>query len=50
MTAPEVSRHLAVLKRAGLLRTRRRGRYVLHELDLEATARIGTDLVETMLR
>ncbi|MFJ5946724.1 DUF5937 family protein [Streptomyces noursei] len=50
LTAPEVSRHLAVLKRAGLLRTRRRGRYVLHELDLEATARIGTDLVETMLR
>ncbi|MGW1376159.1 DUF5937 family protein [Streptomyces sp. NPDC002446] len=50
LSAPEVSRHLAVLKKACLLHTRRRGRYLLHELDLAATARIGTDLVETMLR
>ncbi|KAA2253806.1 winged helix-turn-helix transcriptional regulator [Solihabitans fulvus] len=50
LTAPEVSRHLAVLRRAGLLSTRRRGRYVLYELDLVAGARLGSDLLEAMLR
>jgi DNA-binding transcriptional ArsR family regulator len=48
--APEVSRHLAVLRRAGLLTTRRRGRYVLYELDLPASARLGGDLLEAVLR
>lgn len=50
VTAPEVSRHLAVLKRAGLLQTRRQGRYVLHQLDLAAVARIGSDFIEGILR
>ncbi|GAA1257681.1 DUF5937 family protein [Kitasatospora nipponensis] len=50
LTAPEVSRHLAVLRRAGLLTTRRRGRYVLYELNLPASARLGTDLLEAVLR
>ncbi|KJK43588.1 MULTISPECIES: DUF5937 family protein [unclassified Streptomyces] len=50
ITAPEVSRHLAVLKRAGLMHTRRQGRYAQHELDLAAVARIGTDFIEGILR
>ncbi|MGC5345848.1 DUF5937 family protein [Streptomyces sp. DT24] len=50
ITAPEVSRHLAVLKKAGLVTTRRRGRYVLHQLDLTAVARIGSDFLEGVLR
>ncbi|MFI1014127.1 DUF5937 family protein [Streptomyces sp. NPDC020965] len=50
ITAPEVSRHLAVLKKAGLITTRRRGRYVLHQLDVSAVARIGSDFLETVLR
>ncbi|GAA2750469.1 MULTISPECIES: DUF5937 family protein [Kitasatospora] len=50
LTAPEVSRHLAVLRKAGLLTTRRRGRYVLYELDLGASARLGADLLEAVLR
>ncbi|MGW0364940.1 DUF5937 family protein [Streptomyces sp. NPDC002990] len=50
ITAPEVSRHLAVLKKAGLLHTRRQGRYVQHQLDLGAVARIGSDFIEGILR
>ncbi|MEV6397314.1 DUF5937 family protein [Streptomyces sp. NPDC051907] len=50
ITAPEVSRHLAVLKKAGLISTRRRGRYVLHQLDVSAVARLGSDLLEMVLR
>ncbi|MFF3767116.1 DUF5937 family protein [Streptomyces sp. NPDC001922] len=50
LSAPEVSRHLAVLKKAGLLATRRRGRYVLYELDLPVVARLGTDFLESVLR
>ncbi|GAA4781621.1 DUF5937 family protein [Streptomyces sanyensis] len=50
ITAPEVSRHLAVLKKAQLVTTRRRGRYVLHQLDVAAVARIGSDFLETVLR
>ncbi|MFJ7592569.1 DUF5937 family protein [Streptomyces sp. NPDC097617] len=50
ITAPEVSRHLAVLKRAGLMHTRRQGRYVQHQLDLTAVARIGSDFIEGILR
>ncbi|ARZ68672.1 DUF5937 family protein [Streptomyces sp. HU2014] len=50
LTPPEVSRHIAVLKKAGLLSTRRRGRYVLHQLDLTVVARIGSDFLETVLR
>ncbi|MFE4328154.1 DUF5937 family protein [Streptomyces sp. NPDC056831] len=50
ITAPEVSRHLAVLKKAGLVTTRRRGRYVLHQLDLTLVARLGSDFLEGILR
>ncbi|MFI7408816.1 DUF5937 family protein [Streptomyces sp. NPDC049627] len=50
MTAPEISRHLSVLKKAGLITTRRRGRYVLHQLDATAVARLGSDFLEALLR
>lgn len=50
LTAPEVSRHLAVLKQAGLLTISRRGRYVLYQLDLTVCARLGADFVEAILR
>ncbi|GAA0484875.1 DUF5937 family protein [Streptomyces sp. NPDC046215] len=49
LTPPEVSRHIAVLKKAGLLTTRRRGRYVLHQLDLTVAARLGSDFLEAVL-
>lgn len=50
ISPPEVSRHLAVLKKAGLVTTRRRGRYVLHALDLTVVARLGSDFLEGVLR
>ncbi|NUT35329.1 MAG: helix-turn-helix transcriptional regulator [Hamadaea sp.] len=50
LTAPEVSRHLAVLKKAGLVTVSRRGRYVLYQLDLTVCARLGADFVEAVLR
>ncbi|OKK18518.1 ArsR family transcriptional regulator [Streptomyces sp. CB00455] len=50
ITAPEVSRHLAALKKAGLTHTRRQGRYVQHQLDLSVVARLGSDLIEGLLR
>ncbi|MEU3982579.1 DUF5937 family protein [Streptomyces sp. NPDC026672] len=50
LSAPEVSRHLAVLKKAGLVTTRRRGRYVLHQLDVTVVARLGSDFLEGILR
>ncbi|MFD3941183.1 DUF5937 family protein [Streptomyces sp. NPDC058579] len=50
ISAPEVSRHLAVLKKAGLLTTQRRGRYVLHQLDVTVVARLGSDFLEAVLR
>ncbi|MBV7695949.1 DUF5937 family protein [Streptomyces sp. TRM70350] len=50
VTAPEISRHLSVLKKAGLIITRRRGRYVLHQLDVTVVARLGSDFLEGILR
>ncbi len=50
LTPPEVSRHLAVLRRAGLLTTQRRGRYVQYAVDLPALTALGTDLVAAALR
>ncbi|WP_194906665.1 DUF5937 family protein [Catenulispora rubra] len=50
VSAPEVSRHLAVLKNAGIVTTTRRGRYVLYEIDIARSARLGTDLIEALLR
>jgi DNA-binding transcriptional ArsR family regulator len=50
LTPPVVSRHLAVLRRVGLLTTERRGRYVHYTVDLPALAALGTDLLAVMLR
>ncbi|WP_181797496.1 DUF5937 family protein [Streptomyces sp. WELS2] len=50
MTAPEISRHLSVLRKAGLVTGSRRGRYVRHQLDLTAVARLGSDFIEGVLR
>ncbi|MFF2849841.1 DUF5937 family protein [Streptomyces sp. NPDC058001] len=50
ISAPEVSRHLAVLKKAGLITTRRRGRYAQHQLDVTVVARLGSDFLESVLR
>ncbi|MFC8732657.1 ArsR/SmtB family transcription factor [Luteimicrobium sp. NPDC057192] len=50
VSASEVSRHVGVLRDAGLVTSVRRGRQVLHELDLAATARVGQDLVAALLR
>ncbi|MBH5333876.1 helix-turn-helix transcriptional regulator [Streptomyces pactum] len=50
LSAPEVSRHLAVLRRAGLLTPRRHGRYVRHSLNLPDLTALGTDLLAAVLR
>ncbi|MET9393263.1 DUF5937 family protein [Streptomyces sp. NPDC006624] len=50
MTAPEISRHLTVLRKAGLITTRRRGRYVLNQLDVTVVARLGSEFLEGILR
>ncbi|MCX4747492.1 DUF5937 family protein [Kitasatospora sp. NBC_01287] len=50
LSEPEVSRHLTLLRKAELVTSRRRGRYVLYRLDLAASARLGTDLLEAVLR
>jgi DNA-binding transcriptional ArsR family regulator len=50
LTPPEVSRHLAVLRRAGLLTTQRHGRYVHYAVDLPALSALGTDLLAAALR
>lgn len=50
LTAPEVSRHLAVLRKAGLLVTERRGRYVYYALDASVLTALGGDLLSAVLR
>jgi DNA-binding transcriptional ArsR family regulator len=45
-----VSRHLAVLRRAGLLTARRHGRYVRYTLNLPDLTSLGTDLLAAVLR
>ncbi|OKI02450.1 hypothetical protein A6A06_15535 [Streptomyces sp. CB02923] len=45
-----VSRHLAVLRRAGLLTARRQGRYIRYTLNLPDLAELGTDLLAVVLR
>ncbi|MEU4731960.1 helix-turn-helix domain-containing protein [Streptomyces sp. NPDC023588] len=50
LSPPEVSRHLAVLRRAGLLTARRHGRYVRHTLNLPDLTALGTDLLAAVLR
>nr|BFE58676.1 hypothetical protein GCM10020063_032020 [Dactylosporangium thailandense] len=41
LSPPEVSRHLAVLRRAGLLTARRHGRYVRYTLNLPDLSTLG---------
>ena len=41
LSPPEVSRHLAVLRRTGLLTTRRHGRYVHYTLNLPEMTTLG---------
>ncbi|OQR60088.1 transcriptional regulator [Streptomyces maremycinicus] len=50
LTPPEVSRHLAALRRAGLLTARRDGRYVRYTLDLPGLTALGSDLLAAVLR
>jgi DNA-binding transcriptional ArsR family regulator len=50
LTAPEVSRHLNLLRQAGLVTAVREGRYVRYSLDLGATARLGGDIIDALLR
>ncbi|MFE9248520.1 DUF5937 family protein [Streptomyces sp. NPDC007088] len=50
LSPPEVSRHLAVLRRAGLLTSRRHGRYVRYTLNLPELTALGTDLLAAVLR
>jgi DNA-binding transcriptional ArsR family regulator len=50
LTPPEVSRHLAVLRRAGLLTAERRRRDVHYAVDLTALTALGTDLLAAVLR
>ncbi|WP_329477268.1 DUF5937 family protein [Kribbella sp. NBC_01484] len=50
LSPPEVSRHLAVLRRAGLLSTRRHGRYVHYTLNLPDLTALGADLLAAVLR
>ncbi|MER7615534.1 helix-turn-helix domain-containing protein [Nonomuraea wenchangensis] len=50
LSPPEVSRHLAVLRRAGLLTARRHGRYVRYAVSLPDLTALGTDLLAAVLR
>jgi DNA-binding transcriptional ArsR family regulator len=42
LTRQAISQHLAVLEEAGLVRTRRQGRYKFHDLDTAPLERIVT--------
>ncbi|MFF8866371.1 DUF5937 family protein [Streptomyces sp. NPDC015139] len=50
LSPPEVSRHLAVLRRSGLVTARRQGRYVRHTLNVSDLTALGTDLLAAVLR
>ena len=45
LTPPEVSRHLAVLRRAGLVTVERHGRFVHYAVDRSTLTTLGTDLL-----
>ncbi|HWC82827.1 MAG TPA: DUF5937 family protein [Pseudonocardiaceae bacterium] len=49
-TAPQMSRHLRVMRDAQLVAVTRRGKYVLYRLDLPQIARLGPDLLDALLR
>ncbi|MFE5599568.1 DUF5937 family protein [Streptomyces coelicoflavus] len=50
LSSPEVSRHLAVLRRAGLLTAERHGRYVRYTLTATDVTALGADLLAALLR
>jgi len=50
LTPPEVSRHLAVLRRAGLVTVQRHGRFVHYAVDRPALTALGVDLLAAVLR
>ncbi|MEU8118871.1 DUF5937 family protein [Spirillospora sp. NPDC049024] len=50
LSPPEVSRHLAVLRRAGLLTAQRQGRYVRYTAKLTDLTALGADLLAAVLR
>ncbi|GAA1121221.1 DUF5937 family protein [Kribbella jejuensis] len=50
LTPPEVSRHLTVLRQAGLLTSQRQGRYVRYTLNLPDLTSLGPDLLSAVLR
>ncbi|MFI7241630.1 DUF5937 family protein [Streptomyces qinglanensis] len=50
LSLPETSRHLAVLRRAGLLTAERRGRYTRYALSLPDVTALGDDLLAAVLR
>ena len=50
MSPPAVSRHLKILRDAGLVTTRRHGQFVLYRLDVETAARLGPHLLDALLR
>ncbi|GAA2465000.1 hypothetical protein GCM10023100_76900 [Actinocorallia cavernae] len=50
LSAPEVSRRLAALRRAGLLTARREGRYVRYTVNLPDLTALGSDVLEAVLR
>ncbi|MET9221118.1 DUF5937 family protein [Streptomyces sp. NPDC003300] len=50
LSPPEVSRHLAVLRRAGLLTSQRHGRYVRYTLNAPDLTSLGSDLLAAVLR
>jgi DNA-binding transcriptional ArsR family regulator len=50
MAPPQVSRHLAKLRSAGLLVSERSGRFVYHRIDVHRLMQIGVDLLRTIVR
>lgn len=50
MSAPQVSRHLARLRAAGIVVAHREGRFVRYSLDLEGIGSLGPDLLTALLR
>jgi DNA-binding transcriptional ArsR family regulator len=50
LSTPEISRHLALLKKAGIVRSQRRGKYIQYHVDLQVLARLSGDLLDAVLR
>lgn len=50
LTAPTVSRHLKLLRDAGVVTSSQHGHFRMHELDLEVVESLGQALVASLLR